>query len=227
MPESSVRRIRTFHPRRSRTTPRAARALAELLPEFGVAVTAIPGDPAQLFDGTSQARMPVVLEIGPGMGAATLEMAAADPETGILAVDVHTPGVGALLAGLGEAGLDNVRVCVGDALEVMDRIEPGRLAGIRAFFPDPWPKQRHHKRRLVQPGFVAHAADLLVPGGLLHLATDIEDYAEQMLRTCLAEPRLANTASGYASRQRPVTKFELMGARAGRVSRDIVFRRLT
>lgn len=223
LPESVAQRerpIRSFHPRRSRITPRAASALAELLPLYGVDPGAVPADPRSLFPG----RPEVVLEIGPGMGQATLEMAAADPDVGIFAVDVHTPGIGALLAGVAELGLDNVRVSVGDAVEVMAQLAPASLAGIRVYFPDPWPKVRHHKRRLVDAKFARRAALLLEPGGQLHLATDVEGYAEQMRAVCAAEPLLINPAGGYQPGRagRPITKYEELGRRAGRISRDLL-----
>jgi tRNA (guanine-N7-)-methyltransferase len=217
-------RIRTFHPRRSRITPSAASALSRLLPVWGVDAGQAPTRLGLLFDPP----LPTVLEIGSGMGDATVTMAAAEPATGIVAVDVHTPGIGALLAAAERAGLANVRVCVGDALELMDRLEPGSLAGIRAYFPDPWPKARHHKRRLVQPEFVHRAALLLAPGGTLHLATDISDYAEQMLAVCTSEPLLLNTADGFRARPdwRPVTGYERRGLAAGRPSVDLVLERV-
>lgn len=216
-------RIRTFHPRRSRMTPTAASALARLLPTWGVQVHDAPADLAELF----VPRLPVVLEIGSGMGQATLAMAQADPSMGIVAVDVHTPGIGALLAGVERLGLANVRVCIADAVDLMDQLEPGTLVGVRAFFPDPWPKARHHKRRLVQPAFVRRAAQLLATGGTLHLATDMADYAEQMLAVCSAEPLLANTSEGFVQRPpwRPETSFEARGTAAGRRSRDLILRR--
>lgn len=217
------RRIRTFHPRRSRITPRAASALTRLLPVWGVEPGAVPADPADLF----APRLPVALEIGSGMGEATLAMAAADPTTAILAVDVHTPGVGALLAGVERAQLRSVRVCVADAWDVMDRLGPGSLHGIRAFFPDPWPKARHHKRRLVQPAFVRRAVELLAPGGTLHLATDVPDYAAQMLAVTSAEPALVNLTGGLGSRPawRPETGYERRARLAGRPSVDLVCQR--
>jgi tRNA (guanine-N7-)-methyltransferase len=183
----------------------------------------VPAHPSELFGG-----VPVVLEIGSGMGEATLAMAAADPRTGILAVDVHTPGIGALLAGAERAGLANVRACIGDAVVLMDHLAPGTLVGIRAFFPDPWPKVRHHKRRLVQPAFVHQAADLLAPGGTLHLATDITEYAEQMLAVCTAEPLLQDTSHGFVQRPawRPETGYERRGLAAGRQSVDLIFERI-
>lgn len=213
-------RIRSFHPRRSRTSPSAASALLRLLPVWGIDVPDAPPRVSALFDPP----LPAVLEIGSGMGEATLAMADADRGTGILAVDVHTPGIGALLAGADRLGLANVRVCIGDAVELMDRLEPATLAGIRIFFPDPWPKARHHKRRLIQPAFVHRAAQLLAPGGTLHLATDVPEYAEHMLDVCSAEPLLRVTEGGLQGRApwRPVTKFEQRAESAGRASRDLI-----
>ena len=214
-----ARRIRTFHPRRSRTTPSAASALIRLLPGWGIDVGSAPADLSEVFNPPRR----VVLEIGSGMGETTLAMAQADPTTGIVAVDVHTPGIGALLAAAERESLGNVRVCVGDAVELMDRLAPGSLAGIRAYFPDPWPKVRHHKRRLVQPAFVRRAAALLAPGGTLHLATDIADYAEQMLAVCASEP-LLDVGAGLIPRPgwRPVTGYERRGLAAGRASMDLI-----
>lgn len=216
-------RIRTFHPRRSRTTPSAASALIRLLPTWGIEPDHPPARLSTLFDP----ELPTILEIGSGMGEATVAMAAADPAHGIVAVDVHTPGVGALLASAERAHLANVRVCVGDAVELMDQLEPGSLAGVRAFFPDPWPKARHHKRRLVQRAFVRRCAELLVPGGTLHLATDIAGYADQMLAVCTAEPLLVDTADGFQPRPdwRPETGYERRGRIAGRPSVDLIFAR--
>lgn len=204
-------------------TPAAASALGRLLPTWGIQVHDAPADLADLFDP----RLPVVLEIGSGMGQATLAMAEADPATGVVAVDVHTPGIGALLAGAEGLGLANVRVCVGDAVELMDRLAQGTLAGIRAYFPDPWPKVRHHKRRLIQPEFVHRAAELLAPGGTLHLATDMAEYAEQMLAVCATERLLENTSEGFLERPpwRPQTAYETRGIAAGRPSRDLILRR--
>jgi tRNA (guanine-N7-)-methyltransferase len=217
------RRIRSFHPRRSRTTPSAASALIRLLPGWGIEVETAP---SHLGDAFTPPRS-VVLEIGSGMGETTLAMALADPSTGIVAVDVHTPGIGALLAGTEREALGNVRVCIGDAVELMDRLAPGSLAGIRAYFPDPWPKARHHKRRLVQPAFVHRAAVLLAPAGTLHLATDIADYADQMLAVCSAEPML-QVGPGLVPRPdwRPITGYERRGMAAGRPSVDLIATRL-
>lgn len=217
------RRIRTFHPRRGRSSQAATSALIRLLPRWGIEVAAAPADLRTAFSPPR----PVVVEIGSGMGEAALAMATAEPETGIVAVDVHTPGIGLLLAGAEREALDNVRVCLGDAVELLDRLAPSSLAGIRAFFPDPWPKVRHQKRRLVQPPFVHRAAQLLVPGGTLHLATDIRAYAEQMLSVCSAEPSL-DVGPGLVSRPpwRPETGFERRGLAAGRPSVDLVATRV-
>ena len=198
--------------------------MIRLLPLWGIEVSSAPAHLGELFTPP----LPTVLEIGSGMGETTLAMAAADPSTGIVAVDVHTPGIGALLAGAERAGLVNVRVCVGDAVELMDHLAPASLAGIRVYFPDPWPKVRHHKRRLVQPAFVRQAAELLEPGGTLHLATDIADYAEQMLAVCRSEPMLepaGRQVGGFIERPawRPQTRFEARGLAAGRPSRDVLF----
>lgn len=212
-------RIRTFHPRRSRTTPAAASALIRLLPGWGIDVQTAPVRLGEAFNPPR----PVVLEIGSGMGETTLLMALADLDTGIVAVDVHTPGIGALLAGAERESLGNIRVCIGDAVELMDRLAPGSLAGIRAYFPDPWPKVRHHKRRLVQPAFVHRAAVLLAPGGTLHLATDIAHYAEQMVAVCSAEA-LLDVGPGLISRPewRPITGYERRGLAASRPSADVI-----
>lgn len=184
----------------------------------------VPADPSSLFDPP----LPVILEIGPGMGETTIAMAAADPATGILAVDVHTPGLGALLAGAERAALRNVRVCEGDAWDVLDRLGEASLAGIRAYFPDPWPKVRHHKRRLVQPAFVRRAAEVITPGGVLHLATDIAGYADQMLAVVSAEPAFRNSSGGLSERPgwRPETAYERRGRLAGRPSADLIVERV-
>lgn len=162
------------------------------------------------------------------MGETTAAIAAAHPENDYLGIEVHTPGVGSLLKQIGERGLSNLRLIQHDAVEVLrEMIAPGALDGAHIFFPDPWPKKRHHKRRLVQTDFVALLADRLKPGGYLHLATDWEEYAEQMLAVLTAEPQLENTADGYAPRPeyRPQTKFETRGLKLGHGVRDIVFRK--
>lgn len=171
-------------------------ALERLWPTYGVTVTTGPTlDTAALFGRPA----PVVLEVGSGMGEATADMAAADPDRGYLAVEVHTPGIANLLALVEEKGLTNVLVAHGDALELVEhQLEPATLDAIHVFFPDPWPKARHHKRRLIQPAHVALLRSRLTPGGTLHCATDWADYAEAMLETLSADPGLINKHSGYA-----------------------------
>ena len=162
------------------------------------------------------------------MGETTAAIAAAHPENDYLGIEVHTPGVGSLLKRIDELGLTNVRIVQHDAVEVLrahDRA--GALDGVHIFFPDPWPKKRHHKRRLIQPAFVALLASRLKPGGYVHCATDWEEYAAQMLEVLAAEPQLGNTVAGYAPRPdyRPLTKFEKRGLNLGHGVWDLVFRR--
>ena len=212
--------IRTFHARRGRLSPAQVEAVRTLLPRHGV--PAGPLDLAALFDGR-----PVVLEIGFGLGHATLEMAEADPGTGIVAVDVHTPGVARLLLAIESRGLDNVRVVHGDAVVLLrDQVPPASLAAVRAFFPDPWPKARHHKRRLIRPDLVALIASRLRPGGVLHVATDWAPYAESMREVLEAEPALRDCYDGPAPRlERPLTKFEAQGLEKGHEVVDLVYAR--
>lgn len=171
---------------------------------------------------------PTILEIGFGMGETTAAIAHAHPEHNYLGVEVHSPGVGSLLKQIDEQGLANLRIVQHDAVEVVEHmLGPACLAGIHVFFPDPWPKKRHHKRRLIQPAFVHLLATRLAPDGYLHLATDWEEYAQQMLEVVQAEPLLANAADGFAPRpeHRPLTKFEARGQRLGHTVRDVLFRR--
>ncbi|WP_329177915.1 tRNA (guanosine(46)-N7)-methyltransferase TrmB [Streptomyces sp. NBC_01477] len=230
-------RIRSFHARRGRVTQAQAAAIDRHWDTWGVELDGSPLDLAALFgqaagDGGSGApAMPVVLEIGFGMGDATADMAAADPATGILAVDVHTPGQGNLLALADRAGLANVRVANGDAVVLLrDMLPPASLSGLRVYFPDPWPKAKHHKRRLIQPSFLALVVPLLRPGAVVHCATDWEPYAEQMLDVLSAAPELANVhpVEGFAPRPgfRPMTKFERQGLAKGHVVRDLLFTRV-
>ena len=195
-----------------------------MLPRFGIAFA-----PARLdLDATFGRAAPKILEIGSGMGETTAEIAQTMPECDFLAVEVHAPGVGSLLKRIDELELGNVRIVQHDAVEVVERmIAPGALAGIHIFFPDPWPKRRHHKRRLLQPTFVHSLAMRLVKGGYLHVATDWEDYASAVLATLTAEPLLVNTAFEYAPRPayRPLTKFERRGLKLGHGVWDLVFRR--
>lgn len=221
-------RIRSFHARRGRITQAQAAAIERHWDAWGVELDGSPLDLGALF---GDAGLPVVLEIGFGMGDATARMAAADPGTGILAVDVHTPGQGNLLALADREGLRNVRVANGDAIVLLrDMLAPASLAGLRVYFPDPWPKAKHHKRRLVDAEFLALVAPLLRPGATVHLATDWEPYAEQMLEVLSAAPGLANAfpAEGFAPRPdfRPFTKFERQGLAKGHVVRDLLFTRV-
>ncbi|MGN6244015.1 MAG: tRNA (guanosine(46)-N7)-methyltransferase TrmB [Motilibacteraceae bacterium] len=221
---ASLSPIRTFKPRRGRVTPRQASALERLWPAFGVDLDDLPAgpiDPESLFDRVA----PLVLEIGFGMGETTAAMAEADPGRDVLAVDVHTPGAGALLHECETRGLANVRVVLGDGVELLrERVAAGSLDEVRIFFPDPWPKARHHKRRLLQPGFAALVASRLRVGGRLHVATDWEPYAEQVLDVVRGEPLLLPTPDGFAERpeHRPVTRFERQGLAKGHRVHDVV-----
>jgi tRNA (guanine-N7-)-methyltransferase len=172
---------------------------------------------------------PVLLEIGSGMGETTAQLAAAEPDVNYLAVEVYEPGLAQLLLRADALGLTNLRLLRGDAVPLLaEHVAPDSLAGIRIFFPDPWPKKKHHKRRLVRPDFVALAASRLAVGGRLHLATDWASYADQMLAVCSAEPLLRNEFAEWAPRPewRPVTKFETRARDEGRVSRDLMFLRV-
>jgi tRNA (guanine-N7-)-methyltransferase len=213
--------VRTFHARRGRLSDQSRARVAQLLEQYGVPAGQL--DLAALFGGR-----PVVVEIGFGMGEATLEMALADPGTAILAVDVHTPGALRLLSAVEVLGVANLRVAHEDALPVLRRVAPDSLAGVRAFFPDPWPKLRHRKRRLVQPAAVALMASRLRGGGVLHLTTDVPDYAEQMLAVTSAEPLLHNDFDGYAPRPlwRPSTRYEQRGHEHGHPVVDLMLRRV-
>ena len=223
-PAPHPRPVRSFVLRQGRMSPAQQRAIDELLPRFGVAFTPSALDLDSLF----ARRAPTILEIGFGMGETTAAIAAARPQHNFLGIEVHGPGVGGLLKRIGELGLANVRVIRHDAVEVIAAMIPhASLAGIHVFFPDPWPKKRHHKRRLLNSGFVHELALRLIPGGYLHAATDWTDYAEEMLATLSAEPLLANTVAGFAPRPgyRPLTKFETRGLRLGHQVRDVIFRR--
>ena len=196
------------------------------MPRWGIAYAAAPLDLDRVFGRTA----PRILEIGFGMGETTALIAAAHPENDYLGIEVHTPGVGSLLKEIAERGLANVRIIQHDAVPVLrDMIPPGSLAAAHIFFPDPWPKKRQQKRRLIQAPLVQLLASRLAPGGVVHAATDWEEYAAQMLDVLSAEPLLENTAPGYAPRPeyRPQTKFESRGLRLGHGVWDLVFRRRT
>jgi tRNA (guanine-N7-)-methyltransferase len=216
--------IRSFVLRAGRMGPGQQRALVELGPRF-----LLPFAP-QLLDyrATFGRDAPTVLEIGFGMGDATATIAQALPGTDFIGIEVHAPGVGALLKRIGELGLINLRLIQHDAVEVLEQmIPPASLAGVHIWFPDPWHKKRHHKRRLIQPAWVARLATRLAPGGYLHCATDWLPYAQQMLEVLSAEPALHNTAEAYAPRPpwRPLTKFEARGLKLGHGVWDLLFRR--
>ena len=223
--------IRTFHPRRSPLGPARTDALDRLWPQYGFSVhdPALGSaplradgtlDPENLFGRTA----PVVLEIGSGMGEAVAAMAAADPSRDYLAVEAHLPGIAHLLTILDSAGLANVRIAHGDGLDLIQTITPGSLDAIHVFFPDPWPKVKHHKRRIVSGPHVALLASRLVPGGVLHLATDWAPYAEVMLSVVDHERTLENPHRGPAPRpaHRPVTKFERRGIDLGHEIVDVL-----
>ncbi|WP_346116599.1 tRNA (guanosine(46)-N7)-methyltransferase TrmB [Micromonospora coerulea] len=200
-------------------------ALTRLWPAYGLEIADLDGrcDPVALFGRPA----PLVLEIGSGMGDATAAMAAADPDRHYLAVEVHTPGIANLLDLVQRHGLDNVRVARGDALDLVRALPEGSLDAVHAFFPDPWPKARHHKRRLIQPAHVALLRSRLAPGGTLHCATDWAEYAESMRETLTADPELVDPHDGFAPRpaHRPVTKFERRALTADRPIFDLIHHR--
>ena len=216
--------IRSYVLRQGRVSSAQQRACETLLPTYGVAYGESPIDLDALFGRAA----PKILEIGFGMGETTADIAAAHPQNDYLGIEVHTPGVGNLLKLIDARALTNVRIIQHDAVDVLrDMIAPSCLDGVHIFFPDPWPKKRHHKRRLIQPPLIHLLAEKLKPGGYLHAATDWHEYAEQILAVLSADPALANTAEGYAERPayRPLTKFENRGMKLGHGVWDILFRR--
>ena len=215
------REIKSYVLRQGRTTPSQKLSLEKLWPVFGIAFSGEPLNPQQIFGRGA----PLVLEIGSGMGETTAQIAQANPQTDFIAVEVHGPGIGSLLKRIEAMGLTNLRIIRHDAVDVLETmIADGSLAGIHLFFPDPWPKKRHHKRRLVQPPFIALAARKLAPGGYLHAATDWPDYAAQidevLSSNALFERKDANERKG-----RPLTKFERRGIDLGHPVRDLLFLR--
>jgi tRNA (guanine-N7-)-methyltransferase len=218
-------RIRSFVTRAGRLSSAQARAIETLAPQFCIPYTKSALDLDQAFGRHA----PVILEIGFGMGDSTAKIAAGMPDRNFLGVEVHTPGVGSLLKLIGEQGLSNLRLIQHDAVEVLNHmIAPASLAGVHIFFPDPWHKARHNKRRLIQSPLVQLLASRLAPGGYLHCATDWQEYAEQMLQVLGAEPALRNTAEAYAPRPdyRPITKFENRGLKLGHGVWDLVFEQI-
>lgn len=220
---SNHRPIRSYVRREGRITPAQTRALAELWPRYGVDIAAV--DLAAVFPR----RAPLIVDIGFGDGEALAIQAQQQPEHNFLGVEVHRPGVGSLLRRLSVADVENVRVLVADATDVLQRLPDAALAGVHLYFPDPWPKKRHHKRRLLQAPFVALIARKLRPGGVLHVATDWADYAEQVLAVGEACNELENIAGAgrFMPRPatRPLTKFERRALTLGRRIHDIQFRR--
>jgi len=224
VPTSPRRPIRSFVLRTGRMGTGQMRALETLSPLYVLPYLAEPLDAANAFGREA----PLILEIGFGMGDATAAIAKARPNDNFLGVEVHTPGVGALLKHIDEQQLRNLRIVQHDAVEVLEHmIAPHSLAGVHVFFPDPWHKKKHNKRRLIQPGFVAKLVSRLTPGGYLHCATDWRPYAEQMLEVLGAEPGLRNAAEGYAPKPdyRPLTKFENRGLKLGHGVWDLMFTR--
>ncbi|GIX32961.1 MAG: tRNA (guanine-N(7)-)-methyltransferase [Lysobacterales bacterium] len=219
------RRIRSFVLREGRITPAQQRALIELWPRYGLEAAAL-ADPAVAFG--REARR--VLEIGFGCGEALLAAALADPTSDFLGIEVHRPGVGRLLLAAARAQITNLRVVIADAVEAIEHLPAGALAEVRLFFPDPWPKKRHRKRRLIQPPFVERLARILVPGGRLLIATDWEDYAHEMLAVLEASTSFRNAIGPgrFAPRppERPLTRFERRGLERGHRVHDLLFLRV-
>ena len=217
-----TRPIRSYVLRAGRMGSGQVRALEELGPRF-----ILPFEPGCVdWHAVFGRSAPRVLEIGFGMGAATAEIAIARPDNDFIGVEVHPPGVGALLQRIAQHGIGNLRIVQHDAVQVLQQmVAPGSLAGVHVYFPDPWPKKRHHKRRLIQPPLVALLASRLAPGAYVHCATDWQPYAEQMLQVLSDEASLVNTSAAYAARPawRPLTKFEQRGLNLGHGVWDLVF----
>ncbi len=221
--------IRSFALRRGHVTGAQRRAYEEIFPRFAVPYTAAALDYAAVFGRAA----PTVLEIGFGMGETTAAIAQARPDLNFLCVEVFVAGIGALAKRIDETGLANIRIIQHDAVDVVrDMLAPDSLAGVHIFFPDPWPKARHHKRRLVAQPFIGRLASRIAPGGILHCATDWQHYAEQMLDVLMHEPRLRNLHPGYAPASRsplaarPTTKFHARGEKLGHGVWDLVFERV-
>lgn len=218
------RPIRSFVLRQGRVSSAQRRACDTLMPKYGIPFTPRLLDLERIFGRSA----PIFLEIGFGMGETTAAIAKAHPENDYLAIEVHTPGVGSLLKQIEEFGLKNIRIIQQDVVEaLLHLLSPECLDGVHIFFPDPWPKARHHKRRLIQREFITLLCRHLKQGGYIHAATDWQDYAEQILEVLSGEPLLANVVTDYASRPeyRPVTKFEQRGLRLGHSVWDLVFRK--
>lgn len=216
--------IKSFVRRMGRMSQAQERFYADMMPKVGIQYAPQQIDLEAVFGRSA----PKILEIGFGMGETTARIAESCPDNDYLGVEVHTPGVGALCKLISEKGLANLRLCQHDAVEVVrDMLPEGSLDGIHVFFPDPWHKKRHNKRRLIQPPFVALLSSRLKPGGYFHCATDWEEYGQQMLEVLSGESSLENTADGFAPRPdyRPLTKFENRGLRLGHGVWDVIFRK--
>ncbi len=225
--DARLRRIRSFVRREGRITPGQRQALETLLPRHGLSLEEGVLDLAALFPEADA----VTLEIGFGNGESLAEMAGREPSRGFIGVEVYRPGVGQLLQRIEQRGLRNVRVVIEDALDVLEQmIAPGSLDTVQLFFPDPWPKKRHHKRRIVNPRFLALVASRLRPGGRFHMATDWEDYAQSALALLDATPGFRNLSAtgGFVERpaSRPETRFERRGRRLSHGVRDLLFQRV-
>jgi tRNA (guanine-N7-)-methyltransferase len=220
------RRIRSFVLRQGRLTKGQERALESAWPQFGLEYQACPLVLNEVFGRQTSKK---ILEIGFGMGDATAKIAQTLPECDFLAVEVHTPGVGSLLKLMQEGDIHNIRIIQHDAVEVLQHMLPDQsLDGVHIFFPDPWHKKRHHKRRLIQAGFIKLLCSKLKVGAYIHVATDWQEYAEWVLDVLKAEPQLQNVAPDYAEKPsyRPLTKFENRGIKLGHGVWDLVFHRI-
>ncbi|MBX9917130.1 MAG: tRNA (guanosine(46)-N7)-methyltransferase TrmB [Nitrosomonas sp.] len=216
--------IRSFVLRQGRVSNAQRRACETLLPQYGIPFSEDLLDLNRVFGREA----PKILEIGFGMGESTATIAQSHPENDYLGIEVHTPGVGSLLNQIEQLELMNLRIIQHDAVEVLQHMLPAAcLDGVHIFFPDPWPKARHHKRRLIQSDLAARLCSHLKPGGYIHAATDWEDYAEQILHVLSQETQLGNTAADYAPRPdyRPLTKFEQRGIKLGHGVWDLIFRK--
>lgn len=224
----ALRRVRSFALRRGHVTNAQRRAYEDVFPRVAIAYAPAAVD----LDARFGRHAPTVLEIGFGMGETTAAIAAARPDINFLAIEVFVAGIGALARRIDELSLHNVRIIRHDAVEVVrDMLAPGSLAGVHVFFPDPWPKARHHKRRLIAQPFVGVLAERIRPGGYLHCATDWQHYAEQMLEVLTGESRLANLHAAFAPQpanplaERPTTRFHTRGSKLGHAVWDLVFQR--
>lgn len=225
-PQYHKKSIRSFALRTGRMTEGQRQAFEKYWPIYGMDLFAGTIDMEQLFER----KAPTVLEIGFGMGDSLYQMASNEPDKNFIGIEVHTPGVGRLIANAGKSELKNLRVYLADAKDVLAECIPdGSIDRLQIYFPDPWHKKKHHKRRLVQPEFIQFLCSKLTADGIIHMATDWENYAEQMLEVCSAEPQLTSTETGFIPRPewRPETKFERRGARLGHGVWDLIFRNQT